>query len=158
MRASMRLRAHGDLGRRAWVRLALAAIVVASLGARCEGRPRSQPIRVGETVRGELDERDHTDVFADRSYTDLYELRLASGEAVTIELGSEELDTYLSLMRGPGDQVVDNDDVSSDDTDSRVVYTSPGEARYFVAVTSFRPGATGAYVLSIRRGGEPAPE
>jgi hypothetical protein len=132
-----------------WAALTSSALAALTATA-CERRPRSLPIAVGQTVEGRLEPGDWTDVFADGSYTDLYELRLAAGQRVAIELRSTELDTYLSLMRGPGDQVVDNDDASADQTNSRLEYTSETSRAYFVAATTFRAGASGVYELTVR--------
>lgn len=137
-----------------------AIVVVAALGGwSCEesGRPRATPIAIGATAEGSLDRDDWTDVFADRSFTDLYEVRLASGQTVTFEASSTEFDTYISLLRGPGDQLVDNDDAAPGTTDSRIVYTSATDATYFLAVTSFRAGATGRYRLRIAEGATEPP-
>lgn len=135
--------------------VALAAAAAVSTGAACERRPRSAPLSVGQAVEGRLEPGDWTDVFADGSYTDLFEVDLAAGQTVTIELSSPEMDTYLSLMRGPGDQIQDNDDISPDDRNSRIVYTSPDARRYFVAATTYQAGGTGAYRLTVREGGRP---
>ena len=70
----------------------------------CDRRPRSAPIAVGQTVNSQLERGDHTDVFADGSYADLYEISLTAGQQITVELSSSTFDTYLSLMRGPGDR------------------------------------------------------
>lgn len=115
----------------------------------CDRRPRSAPIEVGQTINSQLERGDHTDVFADGSYADLYEITLNAGQQITVELSSRAFDTYLSLMRGPGDQIIDNDDISSDDTNSRLTYRAQAASQYFIAVTTFRAGDTGSYTLRV---------
>ncbi len=107
------------------------------------------PITVGQTVEGRLEQGDWTDVFGDASYTDLYEINLEPGQGITVDLSSEAFDTYLSILRGPGDQLVDNDDITPENTNSRLSYRSQAAGRYFIAVTSFRTGATGAYTVRV---------
>jgi hypothetical protein len=132
---------------------AVGVAAIAILAAGCDGRPRSIAAEVGQTIGGRLEQGDWTDVFADGSYTDLYHVRLGAGEQITVDLRSSDFDTYLSLMRGPGDQLVDNDDLTEggSDTNSRLSYRAEATGLYYIAVTTFRHGATGAYTLAIRR-------
>jgi hypothetical protein len=120
-------------------------------GRGCETARQVPTIAVGQTVAGALETTDWTDVFVDRSYTDLYGLSLTGGEEVVIDMTSADFDTYLALLRRPGETVRDNDDVTAEDRNSRVVYVSPVAARYYVAATSLRAGETGRYSLSVRR-------
>jgi hypothetical protein len=134
----------------------MAALCVAAIGATGCGqgdRSRSIALEVGQTVGGRLEQSDWTDVFADGSYTDLYHVRLEAGQQVTIELRSSDFDTYVAVMRGPGDVLVDNDDITEggSDTNSRLSYRAQTTGLYYVAATTFRQGATGAYTLSIAR-------
>jgi hypothetical protein len=116
-------------------------------------RPRSTTIAIGQTITGQLSEEDWTDVFADRSYTDLYDIILEAGQQITVDLSSDEFDTYLSILRGPGDQLVDNDDIDpGQDTNSRVTYRAPARIGVFIAVTTFQPGQIGRYRLQVREG------
>jgi len=118
-------------------------------GLGCDRNPRSVPIRIGQTIEGRLESGDWTDVFADGSYTDLFEVTIGAGQGITVEMSSTELDTYISLLRGPGDQLVDNDDISPEDRNSRFTYAPQTAGTYFIAATSFRSGATGAYTLRV---------
>jgi hypothetical protein len=135
--------------------LAIAGIA----GAGCDENARSVRITVGQTVEGRLERGDWTDVFADGSFTDLYDIHLAAGEQITVDLRSDDVDTYLSLMRGPGDQLVDSDDVTEGgpDTNSRVSYRSQADGVYYIAATTYRAGATGSYTLSVTRAPANAP-
>ncbi len=142
-----------------WVTLglmALAAVLLLASSLKCGGESRGAPLRIGRTVEGRLEAGDWTDVFADGSYTDLYVIQLEAGQRIRAELSSDEFDTYLSLMRGPGDQVADNDDISTTDRNSRIVYTSPAREQLYLAVTTFQSGATGAYTLRVVDEAEPA--
>lgn len=132
--------------------LSLAAIFASGCGDR-GGRPRSVALEVGQTVSGRIEAGDATDVFADGSFTDLYHVRLEAGQQVTIDLRSSDFDAYLSVLRGPGEVLVDNDDITEggSDTNSRLSYRAQTTGMYYVAATTFRRGATGAYTLSIAR-------
>ncbi len=115
-------------------------------------RPRSTPISFGDTVQGQLERDDWTDVFIDGSFTDLYEIELRAGQQITVEMQSDSIDTYVSFLRGPGDQIADNDDIGEGNTNSRLSYRAPADIRFFIAATTFRAGQTGPYTLSVRAG------
>lgn len=115
----------------------------------CDRRPRAVPIQIGQSIQGRLEAGDWTDVFADGSFADLYEVTLRAGQSVTVEMTSSDLDSYLSLLRGPGDQLADNDDIAPGNRDSRLSYTAQAAGTYYIAATSFRSGATGAYTLRV---------
>ena len=153
-RATMK---HRDLLARVFA-MTWIAILLSTVGA-CsdcnrQQRSRAVPVTVGQTVHGQLAQGDWTDVFADGSFTDLYEVQLAAGQRMTVELRSSDFDSYLSLMRGPGDQLVDNDDINPHNTNSRLTYQSQLPGRYFIAVTTLSAGETGSYTLYVTEGGE----
>jgi hypothetical protein len=118
------------------------------------------PVQVGQTIEGQLQEGDWTDVFFDGSLTDLYEINLEAGQQITVTMSSSAFDTYLSLLRGPGDQLVDNDDGAEGQTDSRLSYRAQAPGRYFIAATSFGAAKQGPYRLQVKAGveGEPVTE
>lgn len=140
--------------------LALSLSFSAALLVCCDrdqpSRPRSVPINVGQIVEGRLEEGDWTDVFADRSYTDLYQIELDQGQQITVELASGEFDAYLSLLRGPGDNVIDNDDARRGVTDSQLTYRAAVPSRLFIAATTLRAGESGAYTLVVSEGDDRA--
>jgi len=125
--------------------------------AGCHRHPRTVPIEVGGQVEGTLAPDDWTDVFGDGSYADLYEVRLDAGQRITVELSSTSFDTYLSLLRGPGDQLIDNDDLAPGNNNSRLTYTAQATGRYYLAATSYRPGASGPYTLRVSAAAEEPP-
>lgn len=112
------------------------------------------PIRVGQTVRGELSATDPT--AGDDSHYDLYTFRARQGERVTFTLRSSAFDAYLAVGRMEGDEF---DDIESDDdgaggTDARVIITFDEAGDYVVRANSLSQGETGAYTLTAEAGGE----
>jgi uncharacterized protein YfaP (DUF2135 family) len=86
-------------------------------------------------------------------FADRYELNATAGEPFTIDLYSEDFDTYL-FVRSDDDSKfeLDNDDFDGSMNHSQVRMTAQVTGTYFVFVTSFGAGETGDYRLTIRSG------
>ena len=82
------------------------------------------------------------------------------GEQVTIELESDEFDTFL-VLEGPADDCIDrdsdgpvqfeNDDADDETTNSRIDTRLNQDGEWTVLVTSYAPLDTGDYTLRITR-------
>jgi len=127
-------------------RVALGLFLAAALPAWAQTPPAALPIAPGQSVSGDLGSSD----VQRRSgkYEDVYTLRGRRGDRVALTLGSADFDTYL-VVTGPAGFSLSNDDAqgATDSTDSALVMALPVDGDYRVAVTSFRPGETGAYRL-----------
>ena len=111
----------------------------------------AEPIAIGDSLRGRLADGDRR--LASGEYADHYRFTARRGERVRIELTADKFDTYLILRRPDGSQD-DNDDSRVDgevSTDSRIDTVLAEEGDYVVVATSFRPGETGDYRLSLAR-------
>ena len=74
------------------------------------------------------------------------------GDTIEIDLTSSEFDPYLILfMPEPHDQI-DNDDYEDSTSRSFISATLPADGLYRIAVTSYRPGESGAYELVLETG------
>lgn len=85
-------------------------------------------------------------------YVDYFDLSGGSGEFVVIDLRSREFDPYLILIAPSGEQF-ENDDHEGDATRSQVAMELPEAGDYRVLVTSYKPGETGSYTLTMGGGG-----
>jgi hypothetical protein len=85
-------------------------------------------------------------------YADEYTFDGRRGQRVTLDLRSNEFDTYLILRPPQGDQT-DNDDHEGDAHRSLISLDLPMDGTYRVTVTSYKSGETGAYDLRIDLGG-----
>lgn len=112
-------------------------------------------IRPGETVRGTLAPGDET--LQSGEYADTWRLSGRRGERYTIRLTSSAFDPYV-LVRGPNGLSEENDDdpAARGSTASRLVVTMPADGELRISATSYKTGESGAYALSVERGGEPA--
>ena len=109
----------------------------------------AQPLTVGAALTGRLEERD--DRLGSGEYMDRYRFTARRGQRVTATVTSADFDTYLMLRRPDGSQD-DNDDVRAESgasTNSRLDTVLAEDGDYILTVTSYRPGETGKYRLTL---------
>lgn len=114
-------------------------------------------IRVGQTVTGTLTASDPV-MAVDGSNYDCYIVSTRAGQTYTIDLESDDFDTFIGMGAGRGCQPpVDdfNDDRDDGSTNSRLTFTSAG-GDYFIFANSYEAGETGAYRLMVSEGGRPS--
>lgn len=105
-------------------------------------------IEVGETMRGALEPGDL--LMADSTFADVWVFAGTAGQPVTVDVRSDEFDTYLQLLDAGGAKLGDDDD-SGGDLNSRLTLTLPATGEYRIVVNSagHEPRA-GRYTVSIR--------
>ena len=126
----------------------MAALAVATTASAQTGIP------IGEPVRGTLSASDPV-MEVDGSNYDCYIVSTRAGQSYAIDLTSSDFDTFIGMGPGracqpPVEQT--NDDVSEDNTNSRLIFTSSG-GDYFIIANSYEAGETGAYRLTVSEGG-----
>ncbi len=99
--------------------------------------------------RGRLQNGDET--LSSGEFFDEYRVQGRAGESLVLDLRSAAFDPYLILIYPDGEQV-ENDDYEGDLTRSLVSATLGQDGTYRILVTSYRPGETGGYDLTIRGG------
>lgn len=123
-----------------------------------EERPSGQPIGNGETVTGSLGPGDRS--LGGGQWADWYVFDVEQGQAVTVDLASRQVDTFLAVVPPSGDPLV-NDDRTRGNTDSFLSFVAPVGGSYLVAASSYQRGERGDYRLRVVIGGagasEPAP-
>ncbi|MCB9507716.1 MAG: pre-peptidase C-terminal domain-containing protein [Myxococcales bacterium] len=105
-----------------------------------------QPIAVGDSVQGQLQRGDT--VLASGELADAYTFDGSAGQQVRITMRSPDFDTYFGVT-GPAGYSVANDDSPGMGTNSQLILTLPAAGSYRIQATSYRPGAVGAYTLSV---------
>ena len=104
-----------------------------------------------ETVeRGALEQGDRV-ISDDGSFYDSYPLEGQAGESFNIYLESDEFDAFVALIDAEGNIVDQNDDISQEDSNSRIRVTLPEDGIYNVIVNTYDEGGTGKYVLTVSR-------
>ncbi len=107
---------------------------------------------------GALEAADETLITGE--YIDAYDFQGWPGQHVAIDLTSDEFDTYL-ILKDPSGGQVENDDAEGDDRvgHSSIASDLTQTGMYRVLVTSYEPGETGPYRLTIDpSAGAPAQE
>lgn len=111
-----------------------------------------------QVTRGSLRRGD--DRSREGSYVDTHTLTARRGQTITIDLQSDDFDTYLSVQGGEGNQFfVENDDFMESENRSQITMTAPSDGEYQIKVTSYEAGQEGKYRLTITRHADrPRPE
>jgi len=122
---------------------ATSALVLAGCG---------DPDPVNQTHNGELSE-DDSKLPDDDSFYDEYTFEVAEGWPITINMNSDDFDTYL-MLRGPENQDFGQHDdiVPGQNLNSQIQTTAPVEGTYTLIANSAMVGETGAYTLTIQAG------
>ena len=106
-------------------------------------------IMIGQTMRGRLETGDQT--MADGTFADLWQFQGTAGQTVTIDVRSDEFDTYAQLLDATGSRKLAEDDDSGGNLNSRIVYTLPATGMYQIVVNNAgQSRRSGIYTVSIR--------
>ena len=86
----------------------------------------------------------------DGSLYDAFEFSGSSGQQVTIVLESREFDPYLILVDPNGERINENDDISRNNLNSRLVLVLPSTGTYTVYANSYDATKSGEYNITVR--------
>jgi len=89
-------------------------------------------------------------------FFDEYDYTFTQGTPVHLEATSSAFDTYL-ILRSPDGQQQDNDDQAPGVLNAALDFTASQSGQYRVLVTSYAPGMTGAYDLTVNGNASGAP-
>ena len=136
----------------------------AATGAALPNRPTAAPaapttvrtITVGQTQQGSLTSDDVV-MRRDSTYVQAWTIQGRAGQTVTIDLESDDFDSYV-FLRGPGiadDQALQDDD-SGGNCNARLTVSFPQAGDYEIVVNSAGAKyATGTFSLSVTSGSKP---
>jgi hypothetical protein len=119
-----------------------------------------QPVRVGQTVSGELAATDALQE-DDDTYYDTWTVEARAGQRLVVLMESGAVDAFLALGRtdaaGEFESLASNDDGDQpgDSTNARMRVRIPESGTYEIRANSIGP-TTGAYRLTVFEGPEPA--
>lgn len=101
----------------------------------------------GKTVTATLKKGD--DVLPNNTYYHTYTFQGRAGQQVTIEMNSKQIDSALFLVSVDSAEIVEqNDDVSPNDFNAKLVATLPANGTYVVIANAFERGEAGEYSLN----------
>lgn len=105
-------------------------------------------VAMGQNVQGRLETGDQQ--MNDGTWADVWQFNGTQGQSITIELRSEEFDTYAQLLDATGARLAEDDD-SLGDLDSRITFTLPRTGMYQIVVNNFSDERrAGVYTLTLR--------
>jgi len=129
-------------------------VTAAARDTTCRGFGRVKGvIQVGQTVKGQLTAGDPL-LRADSSYYQRWVLPLEAGRTVTVDLASDDFDSYLLVTRGRGQKLVENDD-GGGGCNARVVYAATDDHPVRLVVNSAGKLQTGHFTLRVADGARP---
>jgi hypothetical protein len=112
-----------------------------------------QTFAAGQTLNGELMQGDTQ--LQSGEFIDTYNFQGEAGQRVVIDMRSTAMDPYLILLAPSGAQE-DNDDIApGQDVNARIETTLAETGQYRIGATSYQPGETGAYVVTLQQGAAP---
>jgi S1-C subfamily serine protease len=85
----------------------------------------------------------------DNSYFDLYSFEGKAGQQVTIEMKSQDIDSYLILL-GSNQREIAQDDDGGGNKNARLVVTLPVDGTYYIIANSYDARENGNYTLELR--------
>lgn len=104
----------------------------------------------GGSTAGDLADGDST--LSSGEYVDVYTFEGRAGQQVTISMTSGDVDAYV-MLRGPSGFAEENDDRDAGLTDAQVSVRLPANGTYRIQATTYEPGETGRYRISLAEGG-----
>lgn len=125
-------------------------------------RPQDRLAQASQTVlldrSGELTDDDEI-LESDNSRFDVYLIQGEANQAITIELSSNDFDTFLLLLGSDGQRIDQNDDISASNTNSFLSSTLPSSGTYLVVVNGLDSSSRGSYrvTASVSSGAPVAP-
>ena len=129
-------------------------VTAAARDTTCRGFGRVKGvIQVGQTLKGQLTAGDPL-LRTDSSYYQRWVLPLEVGRTVTVDLVSDDFDSYLLVTRGRGRKLVENDD-GGGGCNARVVYTATDDHPVRLVVNSAGKRQTGRFTLGVTDGARP---
>jgi hypothetical protein len=112
----------------------------------------AQNFAAGQTMNGTLQQGDTT--LSSGEFIDTFSFNGTAGERVVVDMRSTAIDPYLILLAPSGAQE-DNDDLSPTDRSARIETTLAETGQYRIGATSYQPGETGDYVVTLQQGAAP---
>ncbi len=107
----------------------------------------------GQSYSGRLEKGDEQ--LSSKEYYDVYSFQASAGEEVAVDLRSNDFDPFLILL-SPSERDTQNDDYENSSSHSRIEKVLDESGEWTVMVTSYEPGETGAYNVTITTSGSAA--
>jgi tetratricopeptide (TPR) repeat protein/tRNA A-37 threonylcarbamoyl transferase component Bud32 len=103
-----------------------------------------------EQARSSYTETLHKGTLTAKQREQTHPIQMSAGKTYMIDMESPQFDTYLRLEDSQGKVLAENDDISPDNLNSRILFTPKEDGTYRIIATSFQQRGSGAYTLTIR--------
>jgi hypothetical protein len=104
-------------------------------------------IAYGQQAQGRLEPGDRQ--MQDSTFADIWMFQGAAGQTVTIDLTSDQFDSYLQLLDASGARLSEDDD-SGGNLNARISFTLPANAQYQIVVNNYGSSRRmGVYTLWV---------
>ncbi|MFT4813412.1 MAG: hypothetical protein ACI9WR_000715 [Paracoccaceae bacterium] len=104
-------------------------------------------------VQAELTGEDN--LSSDNNYEDIYAFNASTGDTLSINMTSIELDTFLRVITPEGD-IIENDDLDGDTSQSEIQVTVREGGRFRITATSYGEEETGSYRILVNENHTPS--
>ncbi len=101
-------------------------------------------------ARASYTQTEHKGQLSEKVREQPYPLKMSAGKTYMIDMESPQFDTYLRLEDDKGKVVAENDDISKDNLNSRIIFPAPKDGSYRIVATSFEQRGSGNYIITIR--------
>ncbi|WP_019503363.1 protein kinase [Pleurocapsa sp. PCC 7319] len=97
-----------------------------------------------------LDENDMCDNFMEQVYCEEYFFSGERGQTITIEMNSQQFDSYLVIRQPDGNKLAINNDISPQDWNSRITVNLPRSGQYKAIARTSAVGESGKYTIRAK--------
>ncbi|MBD7940525.1 PPC domain-containing protein [Brevundimonas guildfordensis] len=133
-----------------------AASAVSLLAAGAAWAQTASDVRLGDDIRGRLEDGDASTRGAEAYRYDDYRLNLRAGQRLEAEMTSDDFDAYLEVYAdGALRQSLASDDDGAGDLNPRLLFTAPEAGAYIVRARPFSGMETGDYRLTLKERAAP---
>jgi hypothetical protein len=101
-------------------------------------------------VSAAFSETNRKDTLTTKDTEQVHEVRMSAGNSYVIDMSSSDFDTYLRLETADKKVMAENDDIATDNLNSRIIFTPKEDGLYRIVATSFQQRGVGAYTIRIR--------
>jgi len=105
---------------------------------------------LAKQARAAFSQTERQGQLTDKEREQSHPLKMTAGKTYMIDMTSAEFDTYLRLEDDKGKVLAENDDISDENLNSRIIFNCKEDGNYRIVATSFQQTGRGAYVLIIR--------
>jgi hypothetical protein len=113
---------------------------------------KAVPFKEGQLkIEGKLTNDDPVDIVGPKQRHKIHTVKMMVGRTYTIDMSSDNFDTFLRLMDGQFRKLAEDDDSGggNNGTDSRIVFMPKTDGDYHIVATTF-DGQIGDYTLTVR--------